>query len=51
MNNMSMEQLAVWSRELKYHEYVIDEKAISKFGLMDSSSGYGRIGMNDDTKI
>jgi hypothetical protein len=51
MNNLSFEQLDVWSRKVKYCEYVIDEKDISKFGFMDASWGYGRMGMNDDTKI
>jgi hypothetical protein len=51
MNNLSLEQLDVRNRKLKYCEYVIDEKDISTFGFMDASWGYGRIGMNDDTKI
>jgi hypothetical protein len=51
MTNLSLEQLDVWSRKLKYCEYVIDEKDISTFGFMDARWGYGRIGMNNDTKI
>jgi hypothetical protein len=51
MNNLSCEQLDVWSRKLKYYEYGVDEKNISTFGFMDASWGYGRIGMDDDTKI
>jgi hypothetical protein len=51
MNNLSLEQLDVWSRKIKYCEYVLDEKDISPFGFMDASCGYGRIGMDDDTKI
>jgi hypothetical protein len=51
MNNLFLEQLDVWSRKLKYYEYVIDEKNISMFDFMDASWGYGRMGMNDDTKI
>jgi hypothetical protein len=51
MNNLSLEQLDVWSRKLKYYEYVIDETKISKFDFMNAGSGYGRTGMNDDTKI
>jgi hypothetical protein len=51
MNNLPLEQLDLWSRKLKYCEYVIDEKNISAFGCMDASWGYERIGMHDDTKI
>jgi hypothetical protein len=51
MNNLSLEELDVWSRKLKYCEYVIDEKNISTFGFMDAGSGYGCPGMSDDTKI
>jgi hypothetical protein len=51
MNNLSLEQLDVWSRKLKYCEYVIDEKDVSTFGFMDACCGYGRIGMDDDPKI
>jgi hypothetical protein len=51
MNNLSLEQLDIWSTKTKYYEYVIDENNISLFGFMDASWGYGRIGMNDDTKI
>jgi hypothetical protein len=51
MNNLSLEQLDVWSRKVKYYKYVIDENNISKLGFMDAGWGYGRIGMKDDTKI
>jgi hypothetical protein len=51
MNNLSLEQLNVWRRKIKYHEYVIDENNIPMFGFTDASWGYGRMGMNDDTKI
>jgi hypothetical protein len=51
MNNLSLEQLDVWSRKAKCYKYVIDEKDISMFGFMDAGSGYGCMGMNDDTKI
>jgi hypothetical protein len=50
MNNLSLEQLNVWSRKIKYYEYVIDENNISRFDFIDVSWGYGRIGMKDDTK-
>jgi hypothetical protein len=50
MTNLYLEQLNVWSRTLKYCEYVIDEKDISAFGFVDAGSVYGHIGMNDDTK-
>jgi hypothetical protein len=51
MNNLSLEQLDVWSRKVKYYEYVIDEHNISWFDFIDVSWGYRRIGMKDDTKI
>jgi hypothetical protein len=51
MNNLSLEQLDVWSRKIKYCEYVLDDKDISTFGFIDPSWGYGCIGMDDDTKI
>jgi hypothetical protein len=51
MNNMSLEQLGVWSRKVKYYEYVIDENNISQFDFIDVSWGYGRIDTKDDTKI
>jgi hypothetical protein len=51
MNNLSLEELDIWNRKLKYHKYVIDETDISTFGFMDASWGYGRVGMNDNTKI
>jgi hypothetical protein len=50
LNNLSLEQLGVWSRSSKYCEYVIDVKNTSAFVFMDAGSGYGRIGMNNDTK-
>jgi hypothetical protein len=51
MNNLSLEQLDVWSRKIKYYEYVLDDQDISTFGFINLSWGYGRIGMDDDTKI
>jgi hypothetical protein len=51
MNNLSLEQLDVWSIKLKEYEEVIDENNRPMFGFIDASWGYGRIGMNDDTKI
>jgi hypothetical protein len=51
MNNLSLEQLDVWSRKAKYYKYVIDDKNISMFGFIDASWGYGHRGMNDDVKI
>jgi hypothetical protein len=51
MNNLSLEQLDVWSRKIKYCEYVLDDKDILTFGFIDPSSGDGRISMSDDTKI
>jgi hypothetical protein len=51
MNNLSMEQLGVGRRKIKYCEYVLDDTDISAFGFVDPSWGYGRMGMNDDTKI
>jgi hypothetical protein len=39
------------SRKLKYYDYVIDENDRAMFGFIDASWGYGRISMNDDTKI
>jgi hypothetical protein len=50
MNNLSLKQLDVWGRKLKYYEYIIDEKNILTFGFMDAGSGYGRICMNDNPK-
>jgi hypothetical protein len=51
VNNLSLEQLDVWRRKIKYCEYVLDDKDISTFGFIDPSWGYGRMGVNDDTKI
>jgi hypothetical protein len=51
MNNLSLEQLDVWSRKIKYYEYVIDENSLSGFDFIDASWGYGRICMTDDRKI
>jgi hypothetical protein len=51
MNNLSLEQLNVWSRKAKYYESVIDENNERTFDFMDASWGYVRIGMKDDAKI
>jgi hypothetical protein len=51
MNNLSLEQLDVWSRMIKDYEYVINENSVSMYVFMDGSWGYGRICMKDDRKI
>jgi hypothetical protein len=51
MNNLSLEQLHVGRRKIKDCEYILDDTDISSFGFIDPRWGYGRIGMNDDTKI
>jgi hypothetical protein len=50
INNLSLEQLDYWSRNLEYCEYVRYEKDISTFGFMNAGSGYGRRGINDGTE-
>jgi hypothetical protein len=51
MNNLSLEQLHVWSRKVKYYEHGIDENNISGFDFRDVSWGYARVGVKDDRKI
>jgi hypothetical protein len=51
MDNLSLEQSNAWRMKIKYYEYVIDKNNRPVFGFVDASWGYGRIGMNDDTKI
>jgi hypothetical protein len=51
MNNLSLEPLDIWRRKTKYYQYVLDDTDILAFGSIDPSWGYGRIGMNGDTKI
>jgi hypothetical protein len=51
MNKLYLEQLDVWSRKVKYYEYVLDENDRAMFGFINPSWGYGRISVNDDIKI